>query len=203
MAYMSQEHKKRIAKELKKVLPKDWRYTLAVKHHSSIVLNIWEGPAEIMINGKGETAQKQYSPNEYYLAEAFQDERIGQFFIEVKKALDLDNFDNSDPTTDYFHVGHYVDINFGRWDKAYIVNEKASKPWESEPAATEKADPVYVESIEDFVNSIPTSDPDPVVKAEPKKQAKTAVKKQQRTVKTILKSAAVEILTIWLAKLQS
>lgn len=221
MAYMSQEHKKRINVELKKVLPKDWRWSLSVKHHMSIVLTIWQGPAEIMIDGEGKTYEDQRSPNEYYLAEAFQDKRIGRFFVEVKKALDLDNFDNSDTMTDYFHVGHYVDIKFGRYDKAYIIDEKASKPWETaEPVKAETDPDPIVESFEDFVNSITeeTADPDPVdepVEAEPvakpkqakKRSRKPAAKKQQpkqtKTARGIIKAAAVEVLTLWLAKLQS
>jgi len=38
----------------------------------------------------------------------------------IIKALNLDNYDRSDSMTDYFDVGHYVNINIGRWNKPFV-----------------------------------------------------------------------------------
>ena len=47
MAYMNQEKKKIIASALKEVMPKDWKYSLSVEHHSVIHLNIKSAPFDL------------------------------------------------------------------------------------------------------------------------------------------------------------
>jgi hypothetical protein len=49
------------------------------------------------------------------------DTDITAIFEKISDALNLDNFDKSDSMTDYFHVGHYVDINVGKWNKPFKV----------------------------------------------------------------------------------
>jgi hypothetical protein len=41
------------------------------------------------------------------------------------RALNCDNYDNSDSMTDYFDVGHYVDLNIGKWDKPFVCTSVA------------------------------------------------------------------------------
>jgi len=36
--------------------------------------------------------------------------------------MNIGNFDKSDVQTDYFHVGWYMSVNLGKWDKPYILN---------------------------------------------------------------------------------
>jgi len=36
--------------------------------------------------------------------------------------MNIGNFDKSDAQTDYFHVGWYMSVNLGKWDKPYILN---------------------------------------------------------------------------------
>ena len=38
-----------------------------------------------------------------------------------------DWFDKSDAMTDYFHISHYCDINVGRWNKPYFLQNTAKK----------------------------------------------------------------------------
>ncbi len=212
MAYMNQEKKKKIQAELKKVIPSGWKWSLSVRHHMAIVLTIWQGPKELTINGEGETADHRQL-NEYYLDRAFQDPKTVETFQKINEALNLDNFNNSDPMTDYFHVGHYVDIEIGRWDKPYVVIE-------TEPVkATAETEPEPADLAVDFFQAA-TADPIVETAAEPvtvdptPKQAKTAVKrtrkpaakkqapKQAKTVKGKAKAVAVTILQGWLARLQ-
>jgi hypothetical protein len=114
MAYMSQEHKKKIAVELKKVVPKTWKYTLSVEHHSKIVMNIKEGPKELL-----EDRTEGYN-NIYHgsIDRKFKGELL-ETLKKIVAALNMDNYDNSDIMTDYFDVGHYVNINVGKWDKPF------------------------------------------------------------------------------------
>jgi hypothetical protein len=134
MAYMSQERKKVIAAELKKVIPKDWKYSLGVDNHSSLVLNIWSAPVDLvgMWNAKAKARQDHEHPewkfepqksvqlNHYYLENVFEGEVL-DIFQKIKKEMHRGNHDNSDIMTDYHDVGWYVNMNLGKWDKPFEV----------------------------------------------------------------------------------
>jgi len=118
MAYITQDQKKKIAKLLKKVVPSDWRYSLAIRHHSKIIMTIRKGPIELVtVGGKVRT---HFSPNDLYLSNSYSGELL-ETMEKINTALNLDNFDNSDTMTDYFHVGHYVTIQAGKWNKPFIA----------------------------------------------------------------------------------
>ncbi len=113
MAYMNQEHKTRIAALLKDVMPKTWKYSLSVRHHSTIVLTIQSAPVAL------DVIQKSAGFTPYNLKEKLSPEMF-ELFTKIYAALNLDNHDRSDVYSDYFDVGHYVDIQIGKWDKPFI-----------------------------------------------------------------------------------
>ncbi len=116
MAYMNQETKKRIAPAVKAILKKyGVKGTLAVRHHSTLVLNIKSGIIDII----GSYDRGHYQVNPYYIDEHHTGE-ARSFLKEVFKAMNDGNHDNSDVMTDYFDVGWYVAINVGQWNKPYI-----------------------------------------------------------------------------------
>lgn len=115
MAYMNQEKKAKIATKLKEVVPKSWKYTLGVRHHSSIVMTIKSAPVDLS-NGKGYVQVNTYYPDSYYSGKTLQTIR------DIISALNEGNHDRSDIMTDYFDVGWYVDLNVGRWDKPFVVS---------------------------------------------------------------------------------
>lgn len=125
MAYVSQEKKSKIAAALKPIIPAGWRYSLAVHNHSTIVLTIREAPVNIIAAMRGsdyfdpQTA-KEARPNVYHIRRAFADEQMADLFERIVAALNIDNHDNSDPMTDYFDVGHYKEINIGKWNKPFV-----------------------------------------------------------------------------------
>lgn len=124
MAYMSQEKKATIAAELKKVIPSSWKWSLAVRHHSSIRLVISAAPIDLIgehIKNEYITGKETYLQlNEYHLEHAYKGELLA-IFTKIKEALNIGNWDKSDIMTDYFDVGHYVDLHIGRWDKPFQV----------------------------------------------------------------------------------
>lgn len=146
MAYVSKEKKATIAAALKKVIPAGWRYSLAVRHHSKIVLTIQSAPVDIIqayVNFaiaraaiKGDEfdrknllqhaayveERRNLDVNEFHLDSQFTGTLL-ETFQKIRDALNTDNFDHSDVYTDYFHVGHYVGINVGKWDKPFVVTE--------------------------------------------------------------------------------
>ena len=141
MAYMNQEKKKALAPQIKAVLAKyGMKASIAVRNHSSIVVNIKEGKLDLIGQANRdnqEYAERRgthfyevkgyYQVNPYYAHESG-DKKIGRFFKELIEAMNgkdstVRNHNNSDIMTDYFDVGWYVDVNVGDWQKPYKVTE--------------------------------------------------------------------------------
>lgn len=153
MAFMNQAKKRLIADALKKVVPPDWKYSLAVRHHSTIVMTIRAAPVNFMqleaerlraelrrghpyidpdyitaYIGELERGELAYFKlNEFQVATRFPGE-VGATFAKIVAALNTGNHDNSDLMTDYFDVGHYIDLRIGAYDKPfrYIPPEAAA-----------------------------------------------------------------------------
>ena len=140
MAYVSQEMKAKLAPAIKAICKKyGIKASLAVRTHSTLVLNIKEGKIDFIENfiqtDKASHIGRKMSEdqiahirknrsldvNTYW----FQDHFSGKakaFLAEIIPAMKgPDFFDHSDAQTDYFHCSHYIDINIGRWNKPYIV----------------------------------------------------------------------------------
>lgn len=122
MAYVDQTKKAKIAANLKKVMPDGWKYSLAVRNHSTIVLTISAAPINLLNKvvdlREGETT---FTLNPYHFRNQFNERKYIDIFEKIIAALNTDNHDNSDIMTDYFDVGHYVEISIGRWDKPFVV----------------------------------------------------------------------------------
>ena len=120
MAYMSQERKKEIAAELKEALKGSGiRYSLRVRHHSTIVMTVQSGPIDFEADWISDY-DFHYQVNVYHYRRMFEGASLA-FLEKVLPILNRGNFDKSDSMTDYFHVGWYVDVNLGRWDRPYQV----------------------------------------------------------------------------------
>lgn len=122
MAYMNQEKKAKIAAALKPVVPAGWKYTLAVRNHSTIVMTISEAPFDLIAAfGSRREGATHISVNKYHFRSHLDDQCVADVFEKIFAALDTDNHDNSDIQVDYFDVGHYVDLEIGRWSKPFKV----------------------------------------------------------------------------------
>lgn len=130
MAYMSQEKKKSIVAAMKPVLKKyGIKATFGVRHHSTLVMNISSGNIDFIANFNETTKDRvQFRPaesyvdvNPYWYKEHFSGVAL-KFMEEAFPILNDGNFDHSDIQSDYFHVGWYVDVNVGSWNKPYIFN---------------------------------------------------------------------------------
>lgn len=135
MAYMNQERKAKLAANLKKVMPKGWKYSLSVRSGMTICLTISQAPVDLIeevatrvsepdlalrYQDRGGEIRKSgcVSVNPYWLENQFGASL--PIFEAIKAALNDGNHDRSDVRTDYFDVGWYVDINIGRWDKPFV-----------------------------------------------------------------------------------
>lgn len=138
MAYMSQDRKKQIAANLKPILKgTGLKYSLGVRHHSTLVLNIWSGPVDFIGNYR-ETMRnradfgcrrnvdgqevKSLDVNPYWYKEHFSGSVLA-LLEQVFPILNEGNYDKSDIQSDYFCCGWYVDVNIGKWNKPYQITK--------------------------------------------------------------------------------
>jgi hypothetical protein len=135
MAYMSQEKKSKISPLVKSICKKyGIKASLAVRHHSTLVLNVKSGTIDFISNfnetienrpggfRNGSPAEKSLQINTYWYHEHFSG-KAKKFLSEILQVMNSGNHNNSDIQSDYFDVGWYVDVNIGQWDKPYIVTE--------------------------------------------------------------------------------
>ena len=126
MAYVSKEEKARISELVKPILKKyGMKGTLAVNHHSTLVLNLSSGKLDIIGNASAldsefPTNTTYMQINQYWFKNHFSG-TVVKFFEEVIGALNDGNWDESDIQTDYFSCGWYVNVNVGRWNKPYTL----------------------------------------------------------------------------------
>lgn len=129
MAYMNQERKKNLVALAKPILKKHGiKATFAVRNHSTIVCTIKSGPVDFIKNmqdtcaGRGQNTEYQVkghiSVNVYWYRDHFSGKAL-EILTGLITALNNGNHDRSDPQTDYFDVGWYVDVNIGEWNKPY------------------------------------------------------------------------------------
>lgn len=135
MAYVSQDLKKSLAPKIKAVCKKyGVKATLAVRNHSTLVLNVSQGKIDFINNwnkivGSNSWYSRTFTPandylsvNTYHFKDQF-DGRAKKFLEEVLAVMNSGNWDKSDIQTDYFNVGWYVDVNIGKWNKPYIMEQ--------------------------------------------------------------------------------
>jgi hypothetical protein len=126
MAYMSQEKKAKLAPLIKKICSKyGIKATLAVRSHSTLVINVKEGRLDFLTNYHSTTnkpASNGLSVNPYWYQDHFSG-NCKKFLAELLAAANDGNHDRSDAMTDYFDVGWYVDVNIGQWNKPYILTK--------------------------------------------------------------------------------
>lgn len=122
MAYMNQEKKQKIAAALKRVMPAGFKYSLSVRHRSTIVCTINEAPFDLINAFRDvEPGLTHMRVNHYHFRSQMDDQCVADVLEAILGALNTDNHDRSDLMTDYFDVGHYVDLQFGRWDRPFKV----------------------------------------------------------------------------------
>lgn len=133
MAYMSQENKASKAPKIAAICKQfGVKATLAVRHHSTLVLNISSGPIDFISNYNANVARRNFGHdvkgwvatdhldvNPYHYGETFTGCAL-KFLEAIMEVMHDGNWDKSDIQTDYFNVGWYVDVNVGRWNKPYV-----------------------------------------------------------------------------------
>ena len=125
MAYVSQKDKAKLAPQIKKVLSKyGMKGSISIRHHMSLVVTLQSGAIDFKDYSHGDG---YIQVNTYHIATQYQG-KAKAFLTELLAAMKgPDYFNNDDAMTDYFHRSHYTDINVGRWNKPYFLQNTATK----------------------------------------------------------------------------
>jgi hypothetical protein len=129
-AYFSQDMKKEMEPEMKKLLAKyGLTGSLAEKHRTTVVLNIRRGNIDFE---NDYNTEKRWSGDlarpwegymqvsKYHIDTTWKKDSKAQKFLEEAYAiLDKNNYDNSDAQIDHFDYGHNTNVNIGAWNKPY------------------------------------------------------------------------------------
>ena len=125
MAYVSQDDKAKLAPAIKKVLSKyGMKGSISIRHHSTLVVTLQSGAIDFKdySHGDGYIQVNTYHIDSHYTGKA------KNFLNELLAAMKGPNyFNNDDAMTDYFHRSHYTDINVGKWNKPYFLQNTAKK----------------------------------------------------------------------------
>ena len=125
MAYVSQDDKSKLAPAIKKVLSKyGMKGSISIRHHSTLVVTLQSGAIDFKdySHGDGYIQVNTYHIDSHYTGKA------KAFLNELLAAMKGPGwFDKSDSMTDYFHVKHYCDINVGKYNKPYFLQNTAKK----------------------------------------------------------------------------
>lgn len=129
MAYVSQELKAELAPSIKAVCKKyGIKASIAVRHHSTLVVNIKSGIIDLLGNYNkvtggdlhGNPRIDNLDVNPYWYHDHF-DGVAREFLEELFAAMKGTKwFNKSDIQSDYFHIAYYLDVNVGQWDKPYV-----------------------------------------------------------------------------------
>jgi len=142
MAYMSTEHAAEIRANLKKAFP-GWKLSVTKRHHSSICVDIIESidvDFTEALNG-----EKYKAINHYYISNSYQGEQR-EALLKMFAIINAGNFDKSDRQSDYFHVGFYVDMGIGTFEKPYTFKGKSAKVAEPTTLATKGVTEVFADA---------------------------------------------------------
>ena len=154
MAYVSKEKKEEIRQAVKKVMPHDWKWSLAVKDYSKAILTISKAPVDLVkvicdsqdaheayrkalgytVYGSGSDYARKHgnvditaSDVERLKNDGLQGRYFAKVFGQLIDAMNTGNYDNSDMMTDYFEVGHYIEVQIGSWKTPFKLTTQTLK----------------------------------------------------------------------------
>ena len=142
MAYVSQELKAKLAPTIKAICKRyGIKASIAVRHHSTLVLNIRQGSIDFVENYIQTDAAKPHANkmsrdqidyirnkqcmdvNTYWVKDHYSGQ-AKEFLVAMIAAMEgPDFFNEDDAQTDYFHRSHYIDINIGQWNRPYALEK--------------------------------------------------------------------------------
>jgi|TARA_Y100001938_G_scaffold148249_1_gene231392 hypothetical protein len=119
MAYITTEQVKEIRNKIKEQFPtkEGWKFSIRRNHYSEISVDIMKAPINLL---EGEDQERGYIQVNRFYPENY---THGDIFKKITSIAMEGNFDESDPMTDYFHVGWYYSLSVGKWDKPFEISK--------------------------------------------------------------------------------
>lgn len=113
MAYINKETAKKIRNALKAEFGKNVKFSVRVKDHMSLYVDIME--SEFFEDGE----YKQI--NTYSIKNSFKKPQA-DFLIKIKEIIEKEGeyYNKSDSMTDYFDYAFFYHITVGKWNKKHI-----------------------------------------------------------------------------------
>jgi len=119
MAYIKSEQVKEMRNKIKEMYPakQGWKFSITREHYSIVRCEILSAPIELRLDN----SRTNESVNDFYIESRYDGKNniATEILKNINNILNFNNFDNSDVMTDYFNVGHYVNISIGAWDKPF------------------------------------------------------------------------------------
>ena len=154
MAYVSKQDKAELAPAIKAVLNKyNMKGTISVRNHSTLVVTLQSGAIDFKDYSHG---AGYIQVNVYWIDDHYHTNTIARDFLnELLAAMKGTNYyNNDDAMVDYFDRSHYTDINVGKWNKPYFVQEKAKKaskkPVQTSKSVTVPKNATFSPAVEDI-----------------------------------------------------
>lgn len=121
MAYMDQDLKRELMTGIKKVLNKyGMKATFRVRNSMVLQAVVRSGKIDFESDMAGVNVVTNCKGDSPYIHGIELKGQALAFFKELGEAMHKGNHNHSDPVTDYFNVGWYVDIYIGERNKSYI-----------------------------------------------------------------------------------
>jgi hypothetical protein len=121
MAYINSESVKQMRNQIKEMYPskQGWKFSITRENYSNVRCVILSAPIELRIDN----SKTNEGVNHFYIETRYngENEKATEVLKNINNILNTDNFDESDSMTDYFHVGHYISISIGDWNKPFTL----------------------------------------------------------------------------------
>ena len=123
MAYMDQAKKKTIKAAVDAAIKKHGvrvKYSMVIRNHMELSMSILECEIDLMEEyRKLQTADADYFAVNHYFPKNWFTGKGLELMEDIIKAMNCENYDNSDSQRDYFDCGYYISLSVGKWDKPF------------------------------------------------------------------------------------
>lgn len=151
MAYIKSEAVAKMRAQIKALCPskEGWKISVIRENHSAVTVAILEAPIDLLGN-----EPRGYKSVTTWNIETEFSGKAGEILSAISKILNTDNYNNSDSQTDYFDVGHYVNISIGRWDTHFKFVPRETPPPPSPQKLAAAIELVITDAIERGASSL-------------------------------------------------
>lgn len=122
MAYINQDMKNIIAHELKKVAPKNLKFSLAIRDNQALIMTIRSFDKDFPAMIGSNFTDGQMISSRMFDKHNINNPEMKELFTKLETALQSAGwYNDSKPEVDHFDIAYYYYIHVGKWNKPFIV----------------------------------------------------------------------------------